>query len=251
MLERALGWRTGILGYAAAAVVGALVFWLLYPSTSAHEQSGADEHAIGSHARGGSAFRTPIVWLLALLVGLGGFGQFTVTYFVPSVARSVFGLDAVAAGWIISTGFLCAMVVNLVVGVLMDRFDKWTVLGGMFVLLAVASFSMTVENLLIFRIATAAVLSLGFTAANQLYALAGAVTRAREAGHAIGVVSLGAGLFGYFGPQMLGILRDWTGGFAAGFYMVAAADVVTLALIVLAARLTGPAFHTAPRAGAA
>ena len=50
----------------------------------------------------------------------------------------------------------------------------------------------------------------------------------------MGVVSLGAGLFGYFGPQMLGILRDWTGSFAAGFYMVAIADVITLGLIVAA-----------------
>jgi cyanate permease len=88
-------------------------------------------------------------------------------------------------------------------------------------------------------IATAAVLSLGFTAANQLYGIAGAVTRGRETANAIGVVSLGAGLFGYFGPQMLGILRDWTGGFAAGFYMVAA-DVLTLILIICAARLVGP-----------
>ena len=55
-----------------------------------------------------------------------------------------------------------------------------------------------------------------------------------EAGNAMGVVSLGAGLFGYFGPQMLGILRDLTGSFAAGFYMVAVADVITLTLIVAA-----------------
>jgi len=55
----------------------------------------------------------------------------------------------------------------------------------------------------------------------------------------MGVVSLGAGLFGYFGPQMLGILRDWTGSFAAGFYMVAIADVITLGLIVLLYRMTG------------
>ena len=50
----------------------------------------------------------------------------------------------------------------------------------------------------------------------------------------MGVVSLGAGLFGYFGPQMLGILRDLTGSFAAGFYMVAIADVITLTLIAVA-----------------
>ena len=80
--------------------------------------------------------------------------------------------------------------------------------------------------------ATAAVIGFGFTAANQLYGLAGSVMPRHEAGNAMGVVSLGAGLFGFFGPQMLGILRDRTGSFAAGFYMVAIADVLTLGLIV-------------------
>jgi NNP family nitrate/nitrite transporter-like MFS transporter len=54
----------------------------------------------------------------------------------------------------------------------------------------------------------------------------------------MGVVSLGAGLFGFFGPQMVGILRDWTGSFTAGFYMVAIADVTTVGLIVLLSRMT-------------
>ena len=131
----------------------------------------------------------------------------------------------------------------MVVGLLVDRFNKLVVLGGVFVLLAVASASMTVEHLLTFRVATAAVIGFGFTAANQLYGLAGSVMPRREAGNAMGVVSLGAGLFGYFGPQMLGILRDWTGSFAAGFYMVAIADVLTLGLIAVLYRMTRGATH--------
>jgi nitrate/nitrite transporter NarK len=176
--------------------------------------------------------------MLAFIVGLGGFGQFTVTYFVPSVADALYGLDAAAAGVIISTGYLTAIAVNLGVGILADRFNKLVVLGGVFILLAVASSAMAIENLAIFRTATAAVIGFGFTAANQLYGLAGSVMPRGEAGHAMGVVSLGAGLFGYFGPQMLGILRDRTGSFAAGFYMVAIADVITLGLIVLLYRMT-------------
>jgi MFS family permease len=174
--------------------------------------------------------------MLALMVGLGGFGQFTVTYFVPSIGRSLYGLDAVATGWIISVAYMFAIVVNLLVGVLMDRHDKWKVLGGVFALVAVASATMTIENLLVFRVATAAVIGLGFTAVNQLYGMAGSVIQGRETGASMGVVSLGAGLFGYFGPQMLGLLRDWTGGFAAGFYMVAIADLLTKGLIVIVSR---------------
>jgi predicted MFS family arabinose efflux permease len=230
------GWRVAILGYAAMAVLGATVFWLFYRPTSDDAPNVHEQPADGSDRR--SAFRSPVVWMLALVVGLGGFGQFTVTYFVPSVANALYGLDAKAAGLIISTGYITAIVVNLGVGLLADRFNKLIVLGGVFVLLAVASASMAMEHLLTFRVATAAVIGFGFTAANQLYGLAGSVMPRHEAGPAMGVVSLGAGLFGYFGPQMLGVLRDQTGSFAAGFYMVAIADVITLVLIGVLYRMT-------------
>jgi predicted MFS family arabinose efflux permease len=236
MLVGGFGWRFAILGYAAMAVFGATIFWLFYRPTS-DDDATAPVHA-AAPAGGRSAFLSPVVWMLALIVGLGGFGQFTVTYFVPSVADALYGLDATAAGVIISTGYLTAIVVNLGVGMLADRFNKLVVLGVLFVLLAVASSSMAVEHVVVFRVATAAVIGFGFTAANQLYGLAGSVMPRHEAGHAMGVVSLGAGLFGYFGPQMLGILRDQTGSFAAGFYMVAIADVITLGLIVLLYRIT-------------
>ena len=172
------------------------------------------------------------------MLGLGGVGQFSVTFFVPSLARDVYGLDAVAAGVIISTGYISAIVLNLVIGMLVDRFNKSRCSAGSFAVLAVASAALTIEHELLFRIATAIVIGVGFTAANQLYGLAGSMLPRRETGNAMGVVSLGAGLFGYFGPQMLGILRDRTGSFAAGFYMVAVADLLTLGLIVLLYRWT-------------
>jgi len=232
-----LGWRTAILGYASMALFGALVFWLFYRVTA----QPAAAAAVTSPTHGGisrSAFRSPVVWLLALIVGLGGFGQFTVTNFVPSVADSVYGLNAAAAGVIISTGYLAAIVLNLIIGMLADRFDKLVVLGGIVSILAIASASLAVENELVFRIATAVVIGVGFSAANQLYGLAGSLMPRGETGNAMGIVSLGAGLFGYFGPQMVGILRDTTGSFAAGFYMVAVCDLMTLGLIVLLYRLT-------------
>jgi predicted MFS family arabinose efflux permease len=233
-----LGWRIAILGYAAMAVLGVAAFWLFYRPAAGEDPKTAGTHAVAEGQRR-SAFLSPVVWILALIVGMGGFGQFTVTYFVPSVADAVFGLDARAAGVIISTGYMTAIVVNLIIGLLTDRFNKLVVLGGVFVLLATASSLLAVENLVMFRASTAAVIGLGFAAANQLYGLAGSVMPRGETGNAMGVVSLGAGLFGYFGPQMLGILRDWTGSFAAGFYMVAIADVLTLGLIVVLYRMTG------------
>jgi predicted MFS family arabinose efflux permease len=232
-----LGWRIAILGYAAMAVLGVVAFWCFYRAPVSADPDGTEIHA-ASNGPSRSAFLSPVVWILALIVGMGGFGQFTVTYFVPSVAKALYGLDARAAGVIISTGYMTAIIVNLIVGLLVDRFNKLAVLGGIFTLLAIASSSLTIEDSTMFRVSTAAVIGLGFTAANQLYGLAGSVMPRGETGNAMGVVSLGAGLFGYFGPQMLGILRDWTGSFSAGFYMVAIADVITLGLILLLYRMT-------------
>ena len=236
VLVREFTWRNAILGYAGMAALGAVLFWWLYRPAPDSAPTPHDVHA--SDVRRGSALVSPVVWTLALIVGLGGFGQFTVTYFVPSVAQAMYGLDAAAAGVIISTGYLTAIVVNLAVGVLADRFNKVVVLGGVFVLLAMASASLTVDHLLTFRVATATVIGFGFTAANQLYGLAGSLMPRHEAGNAMGVVSLGAGLFGFLGPQLLGILRDRTGSFAAGFWMVATADVLTLGLLVMLYRMT-------------
>jgi MFS family permease len=180
-----------------------------------------------------SAFRTPIVYAFALLVGLVGMGQFSATFFVPLAGRAVFGLSAVSAAFIISSGYMTAIVANLLVGYLMDRFDKWKVLGSAIGLMIPAALMMTAHDLVLFRAGTALLIGLGFTATNQVYGVAGEILAGREAGNVMGVVSLGAGLCGYAGPQLLGALRDWSGGFDAGWYAAALMSAITLIEIVV------------------
>ena len=93
-----------------------------------------------------SAFLSPVVWMLALIVGHGRLRAVhrDLLRAERGEARCTASTPA-AAGVIISTGYLTAIVVNLIVGLLADRFNKLVVLGGVFVLLAVASASMTVE----------------------------------------------------------------------------------------------------------
>lgn len=235
-IGQAFGWRNGILAFAGATVAGALVVMAFYRSDSRRAAS-AGPHELGGSPAGTaparSAFRTPVVWALALLVGLVGVGQFSATFFVPSAARSVFGLDAVSASLVISTGYTLAIVSNLLFGYLMDRFDKWKVLAVLMALMVPASLAMTSGELMLFRVGTALLLALGFTATNQVYGVAGDVLTGRETGNVMGVVSLGAGICGYLGPQMLGALRDWTGGFDAGWYMVMGVATFTLVEIHL------------------
>jgi hypothetical protein len=83
-----------------------------------------------------------------------------------------------------------------------------------------------------FRIGTALVLALGHAGIQQSYTLAADVLRGRETGNVMGVVSMVAGVFSYLGPQMLGLLRDWSGGFVAGWYFIIGAAAATLLLVL-------------------
>jgi nitrate/nitrite transporter NarK len=231
-----IGWRSGILGFSGMAVLGVLVFSIFYRGGTHANAGPVHAHAIESSGRKSdsglqnrSAFRTPVVWALAVLIGIVGLGQFSTNFFVPSAAKAAYGLDPVAAAYIISTGYFFAIFVNILFGRLMDRFNKWIVMSVLVFLMIPAGFAMSVHNLIVFRIATAAVLAFGMTAINQVYAISGEVLTGRETGNVMGVVSLGAGIFGYIGPQVLGLLRDWTGGFSAGWFMVG--SVATLAFV--------------------
>jgi cyanate permease len=57
-----------------------------------------------------------------------------------------------------------------------------------------------------------------------------------EVGKGMGIVGLGSGIFGYLGPQMLGYLRDATGGFTAGWIFVAGAAVLALGDLLILRR---------------
>jgi predicted MFS family arabinose efflux permease len=227
------GWRTGMTAFAFAAVLGSISVWAFYRQRSGGRGEAQAHHGGSSRPGRQSAFRTPIVWALVVLVAMVGAAAFSVTFFVPAAATTVFKMDAVEASFVISTGYICAIFLNLLFGYLMDHYNKWIVLSSLVVFVIPASLAMTSGNELVFRIATAVVLAAGFTATNQVYGLAASVLTGRETGNVMGMLGLGAGISGYLGPQMLGVLRDWTKGFSAGWYMMAGIAVLTLIELLL------------------
>jgi predicted MFS family arabinose efflux permease len=230
------GWRGGIIGFAVMALVGAAIFWFGY-SSGARGGSDSSIHGHGPSAPSRSAFRTPVVWSMVLL-GLINMGGFSATFFVPSAVKTTFHLSAIESAFVISTSYILAIFVNVLFGYLCDRFDRWDMMIGLAVLLVPSCFAMMIPNLLVFRVATALVISLGLCATNQIFALAGEVVGRSEIGPVMGVVGLGGGLFGYIGPQVLGLLRDRTGGFTAGWYFVAGGVILSLIEIVFLRRYT-------------
>jgi predicted MFS family arabinose efflux permease len=229
IVARDFGWRNGMLAYAGVALVGALVFIIFYRSNP--DVLVTPVHA-GAVPASFSAFRSPLLWSLALLSGLAGMGSLSANFFVPSAAQALFHLDQVGASYLISAGFTLAIFVNLLFGFLMDRFNHWKVMASLAALGMLGGIAMTSHDLLVFRIGTALVLALGHAGIQQSYTLAADVLRGRETGNGMGVVSMVSGVFSYLGPQMLGLLRDWSGGFVAGWYFIIGAAAVTLFLVL-------------------
>lgn len=227
-VAQGLGWRGGLQGYAAISLLGAAVFGLLYHRKRSQASAEAGPHGAPLTGLGGfSALRNPVIWGMILL-GLINMGGFSVTFFVPYAVQSVFKLGPSAAASIISLSYLVSIPLNLGFGYLCDRYSRWNIMIVLAALLIPASFAVMSRDLLVFRIAVALIVSLGHAATNQVYAIGSTLLPKEDVGKGMGIVGLGSGIFGYLGPQMLGYLRDATGGFTAGWVFVACAAVLSL-----------------------
>lgn len=227
-----LGWRHAILAFGGMALFGLLVFASFYRQRPEVVQAARIGAAAGGDKRGAfSAFRVPIVWAIPLL-GLSNAGGFAATFFLPAVLKAEFGLDAAASARVISIAYICAIVVNPLCGWLSDRYNRWYVLAGMMALNVPASLALMSHDLLLFQVAAAALISLGLASTNQLYPTVAELMRGRDVGPLMGITALGGGVFGYIGPQGLGWLRDWTGGFVAGWWALAAASLLAASLML-------------------
>jgi len=238
VVAKDFGWRNGMLAYAGVAVIGGIVFVSLYRSRDAGDRVDAEssKSSPSSSNSASAPFRNPVVWAVALLSGLAGVTSLATNAFLPSALKAVFHLDAVAAASVISIGFAWAIALNLIFGFLMDRLNRAVVLGAVALLLMSGSLLMVSGDLVWFRAGAVGVLALGHAAIQQSYALAADVVRGRQIGNVVGIVGGVAGIVNYLTPQALGILRDHSGGFDAGWYLLAGISGMTFLLVILLQR---------------
>ena len=230
IVARDFGWRTGMVMYAVAAILGAVVF------ASGYRDRGSARAVEPANEAKSSAlvpFRSWVVWSVALLSGFSGVTSLATNAFLPSAVRETFDLGAVDAASIISTGFAWAVLLNLGFGFLMDRFNRSVVMGGVALLLMAGSLLMVSRDLSVFRLGAVVVLALGHAAIQQSYALAADILRGREIGNVMGIVGGVAGVMNYVIPQGLGILRDQFGNFDPGWYLLAGISGCTFLLVVV------------------
>jgi cyanate permease len=226
------GWKGGMYGYAVLALVGLAVFYLLYQPVRKPSPGNSLEGA-KKVERSRSAFKTPVVWVLSLLMCFGTMVGISLTFFMPTALTHLFRLTAMDSAAILSMGYGLGVPVVLLSGVFADRINnRKLVLAVIMLINTVLALVMITPNLAVFRISAMLILSLGLTVPNLLYAVAGQVLAGREVGNVMGTIGLGGGVAAYFGPQMLGLLRDVTGNFSAGWYLMAAVSAISFIIIL-------------------
>ena len=216
-MQVTVGWRLSMVGFAVLTLVAATCFVYFYRPS----KPPAGPASLTQAGRSGlfSAFKIPIVWIIPLL-GLANAGGFAATFFVPSVIRSEFHGGPGMSSAIIAAAYGLAIVINPLSGWLADRLDRWLVMAAMSAMMLPACLLMSSRNVYVFGAATAVLVAVGHASANQVYPTAAGLLRGRDTGPIMGIVGLGSGIFGYLGPQALGWMRDYSGGFDLGWRVV-------------------------------
>lgn len=173
--------------------------------------------------RGAVLWRDPLAWQVTLFMGLQSTLAYVVFGWMAPMLRSR-GDSAVTAGFVVSLSVVFQIVASLPVPILAARMRRQSGPAAVATLLAGASFVALLIAPLSWQWALAALLGLGQGAAFSLAILL-IMLRAGDSGVAARLSGMAQGV-GYTmaaaGPLIVGVLHDWSGGWAgAGWLCVA------------------------------
>jgi len=187
------------------------------------------------------AFRTAAIWALAFVY----FGLNTVSYgvsmWLPNLIHSVSGVSNVVIGLLSAIPYLAAVIVMIWVGVHSDRSGerRWHTALPAFagaVALGVAAYS----NSLAVSIAAISVAVLGvFSMVAPFWTMPTTLLRGVSVAVGIALINSVGNLGGFFGPYIIGWMRNVTGNFRGGLLVVGTVLAMS-GLVVLRVKYSPP-----------
>ena len=245
------GWQWMFLIEGLPAIVfGAAVFWTLadHPH-EAHWLQGEEkawllakldeeqksESAVG-RAEFWRALVSPRIWLLSMVYFGVSTTMYGVTLWLPSVIRSFSGLSYFWTSAVAVLPFLITVLIMVLVGVSSDRTGerRWHTAGSAFA--AAAGMALGAYGTSTVVVVTGIAIGMAFAEGmcGPFWAMATSRMGGLSAAAGIAVINSLANLGGYFGPYIIGLVRDANGGFKGGLLAIAATVCVSgvFALIV-------------------
>jgi len=245
------GWQWMFLIEAVPAIVAGLALylcldnrpadakWLTAAEKSAMEEELAQEQ-VGKHSplSLGSVFRDGRIWLMSFIYFAFVTGQYGLTFWMPTLVRSIGVTGNGGIGLVSAIPFISAALVMVPIGWSADRNRerRWhlivpALLGAIGFVMA-ASGTNIVISMGFLSLAAAGVL----TCAPLFWSLPTAFLTGAGASTGIALINSVGNLAGFASPYMIGALRDFTGQSQAGMYALA----LMLVLGSIAVFLTPP-----------
>ena len=191
--------------------------------------------AAGRHAAVFEGFRSPKVWLLATIYFLNTTVTYGIFLWLPKILRDLSGTD----GWRLSVMTAIPFVAALIGMVLIGRHSDRTGERKRHVA-ACALTAATGLVLAAFFTNNLWLLVLSFTLSqigqrsvmSVFWSIPPMVLGGTAAAAGIALINAVGNLGGFFGPSIMGWLRDATGGYGGGFLVLASGLVVAAALVL-------------------
>jgi ACS family tartrate transporter-like MFS transporter len=204
--------------------------WLT--ETMAEEQ--ARRQAVG-HTTIGASMRSAGVWLLSGILFMHTLVQYGIFLWLPKMLQDVSGTRGFALSAITAIPFAAALAGMIVVGRHSDRTGErrlhvaaCAAVSALGLLSAVASQGHLWPLVLSFTLSQMGQRAL----VGVFWALPPVFLGGTAAAAGLGLINATGNLGGFFGPTVMGWLRDTTGGYSGGLLVLAAALVVEIALVL-------------------
>ena len=235
----ALGsWRTVCVAYGLVVAAIAITWWTLGREPADARPGGAGASGGAAGGTWGTVLRTPAVWLIVVV----GFTGFMIGHgfrsWLPQILEAK-GTSPAEAGYLAALPGVASIAGAITITRLAARVGRKPVIGG---LLVVVAGCLAIVDSLSGPSLVVLLLVQGFCAGAILPLLVSMLMDVREVGAS--AMGAAAGLYfavgevgGFAGPSVMGLLKDWTGGFTAGLLLLTA---ITLAMLVPTSLLRDP-----------
>jgi ACS family tartrate transporter-like MFS transporter len=184
-----------------------------------------------------AGLRDARIWFLSIadfgiVTGLYGIGLW-----IPQMVKAM-GFSNFETGFVVTIPFLASMAGMVLWGYSSDRFRERTWHVAIAALLAAAGLSLAalshnaMESLVALSVAAIGI----YSALSTFWALPTSFLGGTAAAGGIALINSISNLGGFFGPTIMGWLRDRTGGYSAGMAVLSASLVVSAVVILMLGR---------------
>jgi MFS family permease len=188
-----------------------------------------------------------------LILSVGYFcwmvGYYGINMFLPTISKGLTETTSISTqnmGWILGLMYVCAMLVMFLVGNHSDKMNerRWHVavcLTISAIAMIISSYIANTNIVLAFVFLTIALCG-AFGAYSPFWAIPPSFLTGAAAGGAIALINSIGNLGGFFGPYIVGYIKDVTGSFTASMIFLGVSMIIGSLIIVFLVKQSGKAF---------